>query len=93
MFKTKDQMLKHHNKHDEECTQEKLKLIKLIVKMKTFLKSFINKYKIDKVSIVNSATYKKLQVAMKEFEDENLINSTLFYSNIGHDCLDLFNNK
>jgi len=78
-FKTKRQLIVHHNKFEEECLNEKNMLIKLVEMYKKTLVALVKKFGANKEKLQNSKIYLNLyeqnQCLLSKIQDKEFYDS------------------
>lgn len=79
-FKTKKQKLIHHNKMEPECKHERISLVKLIKRFKTFVEHIDNSGKVENMKSLDS--YINLQKTYEDTE-KKLLDPDYFHCILG----------
>ena len=75
-FRTKRQLIVHHNNNDGQCRTEKTFLVKLIREFKRKIGHFLEKKKIDE-NFISQPIFAKIKEYYKDIED-NLFDKDIF---------------
>lgn len=86
-FKTKRQLIMHHNKFEPECKEERNAIVKVIGKYKALLKKLLKKYGINKDKLNEIEKFQELKRKMEDIKS-NLNDPEYFSFFIGDKVLD-----